>query len=39
MLVHRRVLPRFGIKIGTEKDLAPEEEQTETDENKQENPK
>jgi hypothetical protein len=39
MLVHRRVLPRFGIKIGTEKDLAPEEKQTETDENKQENPK
>ena len=27
MLIHRRVLPKFGIKIGTEKDLAPEEEE------------
>jgi thiol-disulfide isomerase/thioredoxin len=34
MLIHRRLLPRFGIKIGTEKDLAPAEEQIETDENK-----
>ena len=36
MLLHRRVLPKFGIKIGTEKDLAPEEEeQSETNEYEQ----
>ncbi|MDZ7611204.1 MAG: hypothetical protein U5L10_00375 [Candidatus Moranbacteria bacterium] len=31
MLIHRKILPKFGIEIGTEKDLSPEEEESETD--------
>jgi hypothetical protein len=38
MFIHRKILPKFDIKIGTEKNLVPEEE-SETDKGKTEKSK